>query len=209
MKTMRMDILEIAFVEHGPAGGWPVILSHGFPYDVRAYDEVAPILASSGAHVIVPYLRGFGPTRFLSGSAQPSRCSGEIRRGQQSRNSERQDDTVADRASAVASVPALTEDSQEGRRMRICGDGYASEHLAVSWRSGEAGGLGRGAQHAAEAGVAVAHRASVGRWSWHDGHCPGGAEEQADGTPLAGALPGARLRGAGARRHATGPQAAA
>src|ERR1019366_9748558 len=68
MKTMRTDTLEIAFEEHGPADGWPVILSHGFPYDVRAYDEVAPILASSGAHVIVPYLRGFGPTRFLSGS---------------------------------------------------------------------------------------------------------------------------------------------
>ena len=59
MKRMRTDTLEIAFEEHGPADGWPVILSHRFPYDVRAYDEVAPILASSGAHVIVPYLRGW------------------------------------------------------------------------------------------------------------------------------------------------------
>ena len=49
MKTMRTETLEIAFEEHGPADGWPVILSHGFPYDVRAYDEVAPMLASSGA----------------------------------------------------------------------------------------------------------------------------------------------------------------
>src|SRR5450432_1047433 len=72
MKAVRTDTLEIAFEEHGPADGWPVILSHGFPYDVRAYDEVAPILASSGAHVIVPYLRGFGPTRFLSGSTMRS-----------------------------------------------------------------------------------------------------------------------------------------
>jgi len=72
MKTMRTETLEIAFEEHGPADGWPVILSHGFPYDVRAYDEVAPMLASSGAHVIVPYLRGFGPTRFLSGSTMRS-----------------------------------------------------------------------------------------------------------------------------------------
>ncbi len=72
MKTVRTDTLEIAFEEHGPADGWPVILSHGFPYDVRAYDEVAPILASSGAHVIVPYLRGFGPTRFLSSSTKRS-----------------------------------------------------------------------------------------------------------------------------------------
>ena len=72
MKTMRTDILEIAFEEHGPADGWPMILSHGFPYDVRAYDEVAPMLASSGAHVIVPYLGGFGPTGFLSGSTMRS-----------------------------------------------------------------------------------------------------------------------------------------
>jgi pimeloyl-ACP methyl ester carboxylesterase len=72
MKTMRTETLEIGFEEHGPVDGWPVILSHGFPYDVRAYDEVAPMLASSGAHVIVPYLRGFGPTRFLSGSTMRS-----------------------------------------------------------------------------------------------------------------------------------------
>src|SRR4051812_40523052 len=72
MKTVRTAVLKIAFEEHGPADGWPVILSHGFPYDVRAYDEVAPILASSGAHVIVPYLRGFGPTRFLSDSTMRS-----------------------------------------------------------------------------------------------------------------------------------------
>ena len=47
MRTIRTETLEIAFEEHGPADGWPVILSHGFPYDVRAYDEVAPMLASS------------------------------------------------------------------------------------------------------------------------------------------------------------------
>jgi hypothetical protein len=69
---MRTETLEIAFEEHGPADGWPVVLSHGFPYDVRAYDEVTPILASNGVHVIVPYLRGFGPTRFLSGSTMRS-----------------------------------------------------------------------------------------------------------------------------------------
>ena len=57
MTTIRTETLEIAFEGHGPADGWPVILSHGFPYDVRAYDEVAPMLASRGAHVIVPCLR--------------------------------------------------------------------------------------------------------------------------------------------------------
>jgi pimeloyl-ACP methyl ester carboxylesterase len=45
--------------------GWPVILAHGFPYDVHAFDEVVPHLAQAGARVIVPFLRGFGPTRFL------------------------------------------------------------------------------------------------------------------------------------------------
>jgi pimeloyl-ACP methyl ester carboxylesterase len=58
--------LEIAFLDEGQAGGWPVILVHGFPYDVHAFDEVVPCLAQAGARVIVPYLRGFGPTRFLS-----------------------------------------------------------------------------------------------------------------------------------------------
>ena len=44
----------------------PVVLLHGFPYDVRAYDVVAPLLAAKGCRVITPYLRGYGPTRFLS-----------------------------------------------------------------------------------------------------------------------------------------------
>ena len=58
--------LNIAYVESGPADGPPVFLMHGFPYDIHTYAEVAPILATAGCRVIVPYLRGFGPTRFLS-----------------------------------------------------------------------------------------------------------------------------------------------
>jgi pimeloyl-ACP methyl ester carboxylesterase len=65
---VRTDVLDIAFEEHGPASGPPVILLHGFPYDVRAYDEVAPPLAADGCRVLVPYLRGYGPTRFLTAS---------------------------------------------------------------------------------------------------------------------------------------------
>lgn len=57
-------LLRIAYEEHGPASGAPVILLHGFPYDPRAFDEVAPALAQRGYWVIVPYLRGYGPTRF-------------------------------------------------------------------------------------------------------------------------------------------------
>ena len=66
VRRVETDTLRIAYVEHGPADGWPVILSHGFPYDVHAFDEVAPILARAGARVIAPYTRGFGPTRFVS-----------------------------------------------------------------------------------------------------------------------------------------------
>lgn len=65
-KRVRTDVLEIAYEEHGPADGSPVILLHGFPYDVRAFDEVAPPLAEAGNRVLVPYLRGYGPTRFRS-----------------------------------------------------------------------------------------------------------------------------------------------
>jgi pimeloyl-ACP methyl ester carboxylesterase len=64
--------LSIAYLEYGPALGWPCIMGHGFPYDVHAYVEVAPILAEAGARVIVPYLRGYGPTRFLSESTPRS-----------------------------------------------------------------------------------------------------------------------------------------
>lgn len=56
--------LDIAYVEAGPAGGAPVVLLHGFPYDVCAYAEVWPALAAAGCRVIAPWLRGFGPTRF-------------------------------------------------------------------------------------------------------------------------------------------------
>jgi len=65
-RSVRTDVLEIAYQESGSPGGWPVVLSHGFPYDVHAYDQVVPTLAAAGARVIIPYLRGFGPTRFLS-----------------------------------------------------------------------------------------------------------------------------------------------
>jgi pimeloyl-ACP methyl ester carboxylesterase len=66
MKTVRTPTLEIAYEESGPAEGPPVVLLHGFPDDVHAYDGVAPPLAASAWHVIVPYLRGYGPTRFLN-----------------------------------------------------------------------------------------------------------------------------------------------
>ena len=66
LKKINAGVLEIAYVESGPKDGTPVFLMHGFPYDIHAYAEVAPLLAAAGCRVIVPYLRGFGPTRFLS-----------------------------------------------------------------------------------------------------------------------------------------------
>ena len=61
--------LRVAYEGYGPAGGFPVVLLHGFPDDVRAWDKVAPPLASAGYRVLVPYLRGFGPTRFRDPAA--------------------------------------------------------------------------------------------------------------------------------------------
>ena len=66
MKTVTAGVLEVAYLEWGGPDGWPCILGHGFPYDAHAYAEAAPMLAEAGARVIVPWLRGYGPTRFLS-----------------------------------------------------------------------------------------------------------------------------------------------
>jgi len=66
LHTITAGPLQVAYLDHAPADGWPCLMGHGFPYDVHAYAEVAPILAAAGARVIVPYLRGYGPTRFRS-----------------------------------------------------------------------------------------------------------------------------------------------
>lgn len=66
MKRVEAGALSVAYEENGAASGRPVLLLHGFPYDVHAYDEVTPLLVSAGCRVIAPYLRGYGPTRFLS-----------------------------------------------------------------------------------------------------------------------------------------------
>ncbi len=66
LQHIHAGVLNIAYFESGPADGSPVFLMHGFPYDIHSYAEVAPMLADAGCRVIVPYLRGFGPTRFLS-----------------------------------------------------------------------------------------------------------------------------------------------
>lgn len=66
LNHVRTSSLQIAYEENGDADGVSVILLHGWPYDPRCYDEVVPPLVAAGCRVIVPYLRGFGATRFLS-----------------------------------------------------------------------------------------------------------------------------------------------
>jgi len=66
LRHIRTPVLDIAYEESGPADGAPVFLMHGWPYDPRCYDEVVPPLVAAGHRAIVPYLRGFGATRFLS-----------------------------------------------------------------------------------------------------------------------------------------------
>jgi pimeloyl-ACP methyl ester carboxylesterase len=66
LKQVDAGLLNVGYAEAGPANGPPVILLHGWPYDIYSFVDVAPLLASAGYRVIVPYLRGYGSTRFLS-----------------------------------------------------------------------------------------------------------------------------------------------
>jgi pimeloyl-ACP methyl ester carboxylesterase len=82
LKQVRAGVLNIGYAEAGPAGGRPVILLHGWPYDIHSFVDVAPLLAAAGYRVIVPYLRGYGTTRFLSPetfrNAQPAAVALDI-----------------------------------------------------------------------------------------------------------------------------------
>ena len=66
LRQVRAGLLDIGYAELGPADGQPVLLLHGWPYDIHTYAEAAPMLAAKGYRVIIPYLRGYGTTRFLS-----------------------------------------------------------------------------------------------------------------------------------------------
>jgi pimeloyl-ACP methyl ester carboxylesterase len=76
LKQIDAGLLNVGYAEAGPANGPAVLLLHGWPYDIHSFVDVAPMLASAGYRVIVPYLRGYGTTRFLS--------SDTVRNGQQS-----------------------------------------------------------------------------------------------------------------------------
>src|SRR6266852_2721186 len=76
LKQIDAGVLNVGYAEAGPTDGPVVILLHGWPYDIHSYVDVAPLLASAGYRVIVPYLRGYGTTHFLAGetfrNGQPS-----------------------------------------------------------------------------------------------------------------------------------------
>jgi pimeloyl-ACP methyl ester carboxylesterase len=76
LKQIDAGLLNVGYAEDGPSDGTAVVLLHGWPYDIHSYVDVAPLLAARGYHVIVPYLRGYGSTRFLSDDT--------MRNGQQS-----------------------------------------------------------------------------------------------------------------------------
>jgi pimeloyl-ACP methyl ester carboxylesterase len=82
LKQIDAGLLNVGYAEAGPADGPPVLLLHGWPYDIYSFVDVTPLLASAGYRVIVPYLRGYGTTRFLSGetfrNGQPSAVALDI-----------------------------------------------------------------------------------------------------------------------------------
>src|SRR5258705_2109679 len=82
LKQVNAGVLNIGYAEDGPADGQPVILLHGWPFDIHAFVDVAPLLAKAGYRVIVPYQRGYGSTTFLSAdtfrNAQQSICGEDV-----------------------------------------------------------------------------------------------------------------------------------
>ena len=75
LKQVEAGLLSVGYGEAGPSDGRAVLLLHGWPYDIHSFGEVTPVLAAAGYRVIVPFVRGYGPTCFLSGDT--------LRNGQQ------------------------------------------------------------------------------------------------------------------------------
>jgi pimeloyl-ACP methyl ester carboxylesterase len=137
MKSISAGPLQIAYHETGPAGGPPVILLHGFPYDARAYDAVSARLAERGFRCLVPYLRGYGATRFLRPQT--------MRSGQQAALASDllafMDALSIPRAvlggydwggRAACIVAALWPDRVKG--LVSCGQGYNIQDIANAWK---------------------------------------------------------------------------
>ena len=82
LMQVRAGVLDVSYAEAGPSEGSPVLLLHGWPYDIYAFADVAPLLAAQGFRVIIPYLRGYGGTRFVSAetvrNGQPTALASDI-----------------------------------------------------------------------------------------------------------------------------------
>ncbi len=82
LRQVKAGALNVSYVEEGPADGPAVMLLHGWPYDIHSFVDVTPVLTSAGYRVIVPFLRGYGPTRFLSSSTvrngQPAALASDV-----------------------------------------------------------------------------------------------------------------------------------
>jgi pimeloyl-ACP methyl ester carboxylesterase len=104
LRQIEAGLLDVGYVDVGPPEGQPVVLLHGWPYDIHSYAEVAPLLGAAGYRVIVPYLRGYGTTRFLS--------AGSARNGQQSALAR----DVTDLMDALGIEPAIVAGFDWGAR---------------------------------------------------------------------------------------------
>ena len=141
LKTVAAGDLNIAYYDHGPADGQPVILLHGFPYDTHSYDAIAAKLAARGMRCIVPYLRGYGPTVF--------RDQATMRSGQQAAIGHdllmMMDALEIPQAilggydwggRAACIVAALWPERVQG--LVSCGQGYNIQDIANAWKPAKA-----------------------------------------------------------------------
>jgi pimeloyl-ACP methyl ester carboxylesterase len=135
-KHIRTTTLDVAYEESGSADGVPVFLMHGWPYDPRCYDEVAPLLAAAGCRVIVPYLRGFGETRFLSEttprSGQQAALGNDLRELMDALRIERAVLAGYDWGGRAACVVAALW--PERVRGLVTGNGYNIQNIATSMK---------------------------------------------------------------------------
>ncbi len=75
LKQVQAGVLDVGYVEAGPPNGQPVVLLHGWPYDIHSFADVTPTLGAAGYRVIVPFLRGYGTTHFLSSDTRATASS--------------------------------------------------------------------------------------------------------------------------------------
>ncbi len=131
---LRTSTLDVAYEQTGAPDGEPVLLLHGWPFDPRCYDEVVPLLASTGRRVIVPYLRGFGPTRFIHAdtirSGQQAALASDLRELMDALHIERAIVAGYDWGGRAACIVATLW--PERVRGLVTGNGYNLQDIAAS-----------------------------------------------------------------------------